>query len=190
MYIKEYTSSYILVKFINTHFDVCCTLDIQERNRITSQISTLIGILSEEEKQQIIRYAAGIDNIPISAFQAALSSLEIITKYLKEESKKSFKEIARILNRRLSTIYTTYKNSRIKFPGQLNTANSSILIPVEIFQDREYSILESLVAYLKEKEHLSLKEISSHLNKNYNTSKTVYRRFRLKNNNIEVQSGR
>lgn len=149
-----------------------------QRNDIIAQISELIGVLPEQDRQRILDIIK--PKIPISAFQAGLSGLEIIIKYLREQTDRSFKEISLLLNRALPTIYTTYNNSRLKFPLPLDISDKSILVPVETFRNRTYSVLESLAAYLKDKEHLSLKEISAYLNKKYDTIKTVYRRFRLK----------
>ena len=120
-------------------------------------------------------------------FKAELSCLEIIVKYLKDKKKFSFKEISRTLNRRPTTIYTTYKNASVKCPKPLKTDDTAILIPINSFRDRRYSILESLVAYLKEEERLSQKEIAQSINRSYNTVKTVYRRYRKKEVEIEIQ---
>ena len=100
-----------------------------------------------------------------------------LTKYLRENEYKSFKEIAKILNREPSTIYNTYNNSKRKYKQALDVSDASIIIPFTIFNDRNYSVLESIAAYLKDKLNLSFKQISSYLNRNYNTVKTVYRRY-------------
>lgn len=146
------------------------------------QISNLLSSLAIEEKHEILNEVLKNKQIgmPISVFKANLSGLEIITKYIKEVEKKSFKEISKILNRKLSTLYNTYNNSKIKFANNLDISNYSVSIPLGIFKDRKYSILESIVAYLKDKQKLSFTQISSLLNKNYNTTKTVYMRYNIK----------
>ncbi len=152
----------------------------KKRQELIKQISDIFSPLTIEEKQdilsEILRTKIGM---PISIFKADLSGLEIITKYLREVENKSFKEISKILNRKLSTLYNTYNNSKIKFKKSLDTSDTSITVPFDIFKDRKYSILESIVAYLKNKE-FSFKQISILLNKNYNTIKTVYRRYKIK----------
>lgn len=146
------------------------------------QISNLLSSLAIEEKHEILNEVLKNKQIgmPISVFKANLSGLEIITKYIKEVEKKSFKEISKILNRKLSTLYNTYNNSKIKFANNLDISDYSVSIPLGIFKDRKYSILESIVAYLKDKQKLSFTQISSLLNKNYNTTKTVYMRYNIK----------
>ena len=79
------------------------------------------------------------DSIPISCFQAPISCLEIIIKYLKENKKSQFKDIATTLNRKITTVYTTYSNSKKKYKKQLDISNKSILIPIDIFENRKYS---------------------------------------------------
>ena len=146
------------------------------------KISDLLSSLTLEEKKDIFNEVlkAKQAGIPISAFKANLSGLEIVIKYLKEVEKKSFKEISKIINRKISTLYNTYNNSKIKFSDELDASDYSVCIPFDIFKNRKYSILESIAAYLKDKQDLSFTQISSLLNKNYNTIKTVYRRYYIK----------
>jgi|TARA_B100001971_G_C18252268_1_gene579222 hypothetical protein len=154
-------------------------LSTKSRKYLVKHIFSLIGTLNEEEKQKILNELLK-KRIPISAFKAKLSGLEIIIKYLKEAEKKSFKEISKILNRKLSTIYNTYNKSKIKFKKNLDLSDTSIKIPYNIFANRKYSILESIVFYLKDKQKLSLIKISLMLNKSYSTIKTVHRRYKIK----------
>ena len=148
---------------------------------IVRSISNLVETLNEEEKHQILNQLLKTEGIPISAFKIKLSGLEIIVKYLKEIENKSFKEISKTLNRSQSTIYNTYKHSKIKFIGNLDISDSSIKIPYNIFKNRKYSPLESIISYLKDQQKLSFQQISHTLNKSYSTIKTVYRRYKIKN---------
>lgn len=153
-----------------------------EKKELIRQFSILLSSLTTKEKKDILYKALKRKEIgiPISVFKANLSGLEIITKYLKELENKTFKEISKILNRKLSTLYNTYNKSKIKFKGKLDVSDSSFIIPFNIFRNRKYSILESIVAHLKNKQKLSFTKISLLLNRNYNTIKTVYRRYNSK----------
>ncbi|MBW2974951.1 hypothetical protein KY366_04505 [Candidatus Woesearchaeota archaeon] len=157
-------------------------MDLKSKKELTKALSILISSLTKDEKKEIIHelLKAKKEGIPISAFKARLSALEIITKYLREEEGKTFDEISRILNRKKSTLYNTYNNSRTKFKESLDVSDDSVTIPADIFADRRYSVLESIAAYLKDEKKLPLNKISSLLNKNYNTIKTVYRRYKIK----------
>ena len=152
----------------------------KRKNRL-EEVIALIATLSKEDKKKILFcIKESKDIIPISAFNAELSCLEIVIKYLKEEDKKTSKEISALLNRKLSTVYTTYNNSKLKYKKKLDLSDNSVSIPTYIFQNRKFSVLESVAAFLKDNESLSLKEISLHLNRNYNTIKTVYARYKKK----------
>ena len=137
----------------------------------------LVSALTVEEKKKILKSISQQNGIPISAFRAELSSLEIIVRFLKDVEKKSFKEITLTLDRKLSTIYTTYKKSKKKHKQTLDVSDSSILIPFDLFKDRKYAVLELVIAHLKNVEKKSFKEIAALLHKHYNTITTTYRRY-------------
>lgn len=156
--------------------------DYKKRLELVQLLGRVLETLSDDEQQEVLSHARQkADGIPISTFRAKLSSLEIIVRYLRDVSHKSFKEIAVILNRKLPTIYTTYQKSHKKYQPILDVSDRSVLIPFSVVHDRTYSILENIVAYLKEKEQLSITQISVLLHRDYNTIQTVYRRYRAKN---------
>ncbi len=140
--------------------------------------------LSKPEKIEIISFLTKQlkeNTLPISIFKNnSLSALETIVKYLKEEHTLNYAEISRLLNRSSKTIWITYQRSKKKMPKKLD-GKSQIFIPIEIFQDRKFSVLEILVSYLKQEQNISYKEIAKLINRNYRTVLTVYRRFRKKN---------
>jgi len=140
--------------------------------------------LSDPEKLEVISFLKKQlkENVlPVFIFKNdLLSALEAIVKYLKEEHNLSYVEISRLLNRSNKTIWITYQRAKKKMPKKL-VGKSQILIPVEIFQNRKFSVLESLASYLKQEQGISYKEIAKLINRNYRTILTVYRRFRKKN---------
>lgn len=118
------------------------------------------------------------DLIPISIFQSNLAPLEALTKYLKENLNYKFSKIASLLNRDQRTIWSAYqstKNKKIKL-----NIKSEILVPLSIFSNRKFSILESLVTYLKGKYDFTFHKIALHLNRNDRTIWTVYSRAKKK----------
>ena len=135
-------------------------------------------LLSPEEKQRILAQLQGEETIPLSMFHNTCSGLEALVFYLKEVRKKSVKEIAAVLNRKKTTIYTSYhnakrKNARINLPHH-------IFIPLYFFSQRQYSVLEILAYYLRDVEHLSIMQASQELHKSPSTIKTVYGRYKKK----------
>jgi|GEM_PF-861057 len=104
------------------------------------------------------------------------SSLESIVIYLKDSTGLKYSEIARLLGRDPRTIWVTYSNAKKKGLKFSSHNNSPYFIPASIFTSRNFSILESIVFYLKNNHSLTINQISDILGKNYQTINTVYRR--------------
>ena len=158
------------------------SLKVQKEEDIVKVISQLANLLSDESKKAVAEKLIGIVKeekvtLPISIFRTKLSALGAIVVYLKDVQKLKVKEIASILNRKLSTIYTTYDLAKSKLKKGINISDNSVLIPISIFSNRKYAVLESLVFYLKNEKKFSLIEISQILNKSYSTIKTTNRRY-------------
>jgi len=104
------------------------------------------------------------------------SSLEAIVLYLKEIKSLKFKDIAELLNRDQRTVWVTYSNAKKK-KIVLNLENTSQLnLPLNMFTSRNFSILETIVFYLRTNYTLTFNQISDLLGKNYRTVWTVYKR--------------
>ena len=121
------------------------------------------------------------DSLPISIFDNnELSCLETIVKYLREEFKLRFNEIALLLNRDDRTIWTTYNNAIKKRKERLPVKESKFFIPVPILTDRKLSVLESIVSYLKDNFNLRYSEIAVLLNRDERNIWTIYNRYKKK----------
>ena len=101
-----------------------------------------------------------------------------ISKYLKEEKRLSFVNIAELLNRDERTIWHAYNRS-LKKGNKLKIIDSRIKIPISIFSDRNLSSLESLVEYLRD-QGLTLTKIADKLSLNPKTIWTVNNRAKNK----------
>ncbi|MEK6893667.1 MAG: hypothetical protein AABX07_05705, partial [Nanoarchaeota archaeon] len=123
--------------------------------------------------------------IPTAIFTDKLGCLEAITKYLKENLEMSYHEIAQILNRNDRTIWATYHKALKKQPAPVNLEKTMIMLPVmklekvflvlpvSIFKDRNLTILESIVIYLKKK-GLKYNEIAKLLNRDQRNVWTIH----------------
>ena len=121
--------------------------------------------------------------IPVSIFEYnKLSALEAICKYLKEELELSYSKIALLLNRDSRTIWTTYDNAIKKKKEKLHVKKSKFFIPISILADREFSVLEVIVSYLKDNFNLRYVEIAILLNRDERNIWTSYNRFMKKKN--------
>ena len=157
--------------------------DQKKRTELVLAISNLVSLLSTDEKTAILSKVSGSEQdfqIPLSIFKTRkISGLEAISVYLKENHKVN--EISKVLNRKPTTIYPSFKSAKNKLDGEMVRVDSlSLLIPISTFSDRKYSVLESVVAYLKEQQNYSLSKIAELLNRSYSTVKTVYQRYKLK----------
>ena len=120
--------------------------------------------------------------VPISVFKNDyLSSLENIVKYLRENLLLSFKQIASLTNRNEIALAVTYRNAKKKMPEKfVVTEISPYSIPVSILQDRNLSVLENVVSYLKNTFGLTYHTIAVLLNRDDRTIWTVYQRANKK----------
>jgi len=120
--------------------------------------------------------------IPLSIFEANLSPLESVCKYLKEEFNLNYTKIALLLNRNNRTIWTTYNNAAIKIKEKLPAKESKFYIPISVFKNRNLSVLESLVSYLKDDLNLRYRDIAILLRRDERNIWTVYNRSKKKKN--------
>ncbi len=135
--------------------------------------------LTEKEIATIIEREKEIV-LPISIFRNKLSTLEIIVKFLKEVKLLNFSEISRLLGRDERTIWHAYQRA-IRKNIEITVADSDITIPVSLFASRDYSPLETVVAYLKDSHQLKFNEIAALLDLSPKTIWTVYNRKQKKN---------
>ena len=112
--------------------------------------------------------------LPVSIFNKKLSCLEVIVRYLIDYG-LSVSETAKILDRSYTTVQTTLKNAKEKFSESLDTS-SKLKIPCSVLANRELSVLENIVLFLKVELNLSFSEISKILHRNQRTIWTVYSR--------------
>lgn len=121
--------------------------------------------------------------IPVSLFKEDLGPLELCVRYLKDTKRLSFNQISKLLNRKYTTITTTYYNSLAKLPSlnqKILGQSSQFDIPLDILKKDTLSLLEAIVKHLSEHHRLSTRQIAELLDRNAETVKTVKRRLRLK----------
>ncbi|MCX6706518.1 MAG: hypothetical protein NT001_00025 [Candidatus Woesearchaeota archaeon] len=155
-------------------------------SKIDSQniLDVLIDHLKSEHKlseKEISKFISGKlqekISLPVSVLgDSKLSPLEAVVKYLKEEKKLSYHQIAEALKRDDRTIWLTYSNACKKRADKLEIKKSRFFIPVSILSDRKLSILESVVVHLKEEFELSFSEIASILNRDQRNIWTAHSR--------------
>ena len=130
-----------------------------------------------QEKEKIERKA---NVIPICIFDNdKLSALEAVVKYLKENKELRFSVFASLLNRNDRTIWYTYAQSRKKLQKKFRIIKS-YNIPLSIFKNRKFGVLELVSSYLKEEYKLRYSEIAKLLRRDERTIWTAYDRYKKK----------
>ena len=119
-------------------------------------------------------------SIPDYIFTKKLTLLEAVVKFLKENSKLNYKEIAELINRDSRNIWQVYNSSKKKYSSKFKEKESQITIPVSVLSTKKFSVLESVVAYLKSNGH-TYHEIAMITKRDDRTIWTVYNRYKKKN---------
>jgi len=128
--------------------------------------------LSSQEIIELVNKSLKVEvkeevKVPISVFKNEyLSSLETIVKYLRENLLLSFRQIGALTNRNEIALAVTYRNAKKKLAEKFVIEEiSPYYIPVTILQDRNISVLENVVSYLKDTFGLSYHKIALLLNR-------------------------
>jgi len=150
--------------------------DIEELKSIFEKLKKVYNI-DYEDLLKLIKKEKFVC-IPVSVFKSSLAPLEAVVLFLKENVGYNLHKIASNLSRDDRTIWSTYSNA-VKKNIEIEIS-PEFYLPLSIFCDRKFSILESVVAYLKEEYKLSSKEISKLTGKNPKTIWTVYHRYKNK----------
>ena len=142
---------------------------LREQGFSSEEIIELISKLLRVEAKEEVK-------VPISVFNNEyLSSLENIVKYLRENL------LLRLTNRNEIALAVTYRNAKKKMEAKfVVTEISPYSIPVSILKDRNISVLENIVAYLKDNFGLAYHKIAVLLNRDDRTIWTVYQRAKKK----------
>jgi len=141
------------------------------------RIQQKYGLSDDESFDLVSRKTFSQDKIPICIFSVnTLSSFQAIVKFLKENCVLSFKEIGALLNRSRYTIASSYRIAKTKLPLRYLVYSTDYDIPTKLIASRKYSVLESIVLYLKQKYKLRFTEIADIMLLNQRTVWTVYHR--------------
>ena len=153
-------------------------LSKEDKIELVSYFISELKRLHEVTEQEILDRKEA--SIPVGVFgNDALSSLEAIVKYLKEDLKLKLSKIGKMLNRSSKTIWATYHKAAKKMPSSFGAVSREIIIPVSAFSNRSYSTLESVVGFVKDLEY-SNHEVALMLHLDDRTIWTVYDRVKKK----------
>jgi len=108
--------------------------------------------------------------------------LETIVKYLRENLGLGFRQIASLTGRNRVALAVSYRNAKKKLEAGFIEKISPYSIDVSILRDKQLSVLENIVCYLKDSFGLSYHKIALLLNRDDRTIWTVYSRANKKKN--------
>ena len=128
---------------------------------------------------QVFQDAKQEASIPLSIF-SSLDPAEALYKFLRENESFSFQRIAQETGRDYKSIWATYTRAHRKKKPLFSFPDERYFLPLSIFNDRDYSLLESIVFYLNSAHHLSNKQIAALLHKTPNTIAVLMKRARDK----------
>jgi hypothetical protein len=129
--------------------------------------------LSLSELIEIYSSEGVVEAIPLSIFSHDLSPSESLCKFLKENKQLSFHEIAVLINRDDRSVWTSYSRASKKSRESFSTKADELLLPLQIFTDRDRSILENVILHLKENYSYSNSRIAGLLNKSPSSIATI-----------------
>lgn len=116
-----------------------------------------------------------------------LGILESVVKYLREEFKLTYHQIAVLLQRDDRVIWVTYNRASKKQKEPFFIEDPNVWLPVSLFTIKTLGPLQSIVVYLKDHSKLSFNEIAKLLNRDNRTVWAVYHRKRKEGTEGETQ---
>ncbi|MBR9699934.1 hypothetical protein GOV09_05745 [Candidatus Woesearchaeota archaeon] len=147
-----------------------------------SELSQKYGMDYQNVAQLLRRFQSYL-TIPASLFKTRVSPLEAVVLFLHLKYKCTQTQMAEILHRDHTTIWTTLDNAwkkTTKAQFLQSIEESEILIPVHLLSNRRLSILEVVASYIKDKYSLKYREIATLLDRDDRTVWTVIDRARKK----------
>jgi len=117
-----------------------------------------------------------------------LSILESVVRFFKDIKKLNFHEIGLLLKRDERNIWTVYSRSKKKIPEfsyGSKIDSSDIIIPISVFHDENFCVLETLSVFLKDSKLLNYHQIGLLLGRDERNIWTVYNRAKKKTKNAE-----
>lgn len=152
-------------------------VEIEKKKSILNIINSLksnFNVTSEQIMEVILESETSF--IPIEIFaDRKLSSLQALVKYLIENKDLKKSQIASLLDRNNKTIWSTYDAAKKLKKEKFFVEHSELPVPLSIFKNRELSVLENLVNYLKKK-GFSNQKIIFLLDRKASTISTVIKR--------------
>ena len=152
---------------------------LQEKGIREEDLASFL-VREKDELQRILQRISREEiRIPLTLIsQQQLRSLEAICQYLRDTRALTYAQIATLLNRDPSTIWTSCSVAD-KSGIKLSIPADDFSIPLKILADRKLSVLESVVVYLREHGYKPF-QIADLLKRDQRVIATVWQRAQRK----------
>ncbi|MEK6818331.1 MAG: LamG domain-containing protein [Nanoarchaeota archaeon] len=150
--------------------------ELKEKYDLSKKEIVDIVLLELEKKNNLVNQnlkSIDFEKIPTGIFMKDIGALEVVVKYLKENKGKSYHEIAKMLKRDDRTIWTSYHKAVKKIKKKIEANESDAYIPLSIFGEKNLTVLETAVKYLKEKDY-RYTEIAKMLKRDVRNMQSIY----------------
>ncbi len=135
------------------------------------QLDQVISLYMDAKQERVI---------PLSIFSTKLYPVEALCKYLKEEEKLSYAEIAQLLQKNTQTVWASCQRARKTVKKHFGKVQGKYSIPLLVLQDSSLTITEHIVFYLHAVYNLSNPSIAEVLHKSPNSIAVLFKRAREK----------
>ena len=129
--------------------------------------------LTVDELKQIMARGEPMQ-VPISIFRNKVGPMAALCIYLKDYRHLKLSQIARLINRDARSVWAAYSNSKPK--SRPMKEDLRLTCSIEVFKNRERSVMENLVFHLKTVNNLTLTEIANLLGRSNKTIWCFYNR--------------
>lgn len=143
---------------------------------VTLQLKELARQLRSRgySQERLLQLIAGDESVPATVFATDVSPLQALVTYLKDHQQLSMSNIASKIGRSYRATWGSYNKEG------MNIKETIYYIPINVF-NKNLSILEAAVSYLKDHYHLKYSDIARLLGKDDRTIWTTYKRAKKKN---------
>ena len=102
---------------------------------------------------------------------------------------KTITQTTELTGRSKQGVWQAYNHAKKKYKGKFVEGKSLYEFPVSVIADKKYSVLESIVKYLKEEYSLTYAQIARILHRDQRTIWTVYNKAKIKDGTKTAKVG-
>ncbi|PIN73244.1 hypothetical protein COV20_03365 [Candidatus Woesearchaeota archaeon CG10_big_fil_rev_8_21_14_0_10_45_16] len=153
---------------------------VEKRTEAERVLKTLLQELDFSQILELVTTAKNDILIPLSIFDTPLHPAEALYKYLRENERLSNQDIAELLDRDQRSVWASYRRAKKKRPQHFLKKRERYQFNINLFRNRQFSILESIIYYLHTVHRLRTKEMARLLGSSPNSTAVLLKRAKVK----------